>query len=179
MNIRPFLFAAGILALASCGNATKNNVADSTDVNDTALAIHANSATSLDVQPLSGYFVKNTVKVTDSLTFWVIDNQASFDSLFGMAKTMDNKIDQPDFGTHIVVAATMPPTFYNTQIQLASATIDDLNNNASLHFVAQAAKEKNSSSIVPLWLGSIPKTGKTAINFYTGDHLTKTVSENE
>ncbi|CAL1520946.1 hypothetical protein [Chitinophaga sp. MM2321] len=181
MHCKTYLLAACTLAAASCGNGAGNTTADSATADsdaDTVMAAHADSGTSLDVQPLTGYFVKNNIQVSDSLTFWIIDNPATFDSLFGMAKTMNNKIDNPDFGTHVVVAATMPATFYGTEIQLASATSDD-QNNAELHFVAPAGNGKSSSSATPLWLGSIPKTGKSTIKLYTGDHLTKTVNELE
>ncbi|HVI48489.1 MAG TPA: hypothetical protein VM802_26715 [Chitinophaga sp.] len=176
------LVAAGAITLLSaCGGGGTKSSADSAANadKDTALAVHSNSTASLDVHPISGYFVKNTIKVSDSLTFWVIDNQRAFDSLFGVAKTMSNKPDIPDFGTQIVVAAAMPATFYGTQIQLASAVSNDKDNGANLHFAAPAEKEKKSFSIVPLWLGSIPKTGKSTINFYTGDHLSQTIKVNE
>jgi hypothetical protein len=179
MNSRLSLSAAVLLLLASCGGVTRNSTADSVAVNDTALNIHADNGSSLDVKPLNGYFVKNTIQVKDSLTFWLVDNPATFDSLFGVAKTMNNKIDRPDFGTQVVVAATMPATFYGTQIQLASATTDDLTNNAEMHFVATGQAEKNSYSIMPLWIGSIPKTGKTNIKVYTGDQLTTTLTVRE
>ncbi|NML36019.1 hypothetical protein HHL17_02310 [Chitinophaga sp. G-6-1-13] len=179
MNSRLSFSAAILLLLASCGSATRNNAADSVAVNDTALNVHADNGSSLDVRPLNGYFVKNTIQVNDSLTFWLIDNPATFDSLFGVAKTMNNKIDRPDFGTQVVVAATMPSTFYGTQIQLASATADDLTNNAEMHFVAAGQAEKNSYSITPLWMGSIPKTGRTNIKVYTGDQLTATLTTKE
>ncbi len=173
--------ATSALLALSCNSGGNKGAADSAanGNNDTSLAVSANPVTNLEVQPINGYFVKNTIKVTDSLTFLVIDNQQSFDSLFGMAKTMNNTIDKPDFGTHLVIAVTMPPTFYGTQIQLQSATNNSNNNNAELHFVATGQQEKGSSSIVPLWLGAIPKSGKSSISLYTGDHLTKTITEKE
>ncbi|QJB40805.1 hypothetical protein HF324_24375 [Chitinophaga oryzae] len=179
MNSRLSFSAAILLLLASCGGATRNNAADSAVVNDTALNVQADSGSSLDVQPLNGYFVKNNIQVKDSLTFWLIDNPAAFDSLFGVAKTMNNKIDRPDFGTQVVVAATMPSTYYGTQIQLASATTDNLTNDAEMHFVATAQAEKNSYSTTPLWVGSIPKTGRTSIKVYTGDQLSTTLTTKE
>lgn len=179
MNSRLSFSAAALLLLAACGGATRNNTADSANVNDTAMNIHADAGSNLEVQPLSGYFVKNSIQVNDSLTFWLIDNPTTFDSLFGVAKTMNNKIDRPDFGTQLVVAATMPATYYGTQIQLSSATTDDLTNNAEMHFIATAQPEKSSSSIMPLWVGSIPKTGQSSIKVYTGDALSTTLKTKE
>ncbi|MBO9731916.1 MAG: hypothetical protein J7623_24960 [Chitinophaga sp.] len=178
MHIKLFVLSICTLAVVSCVNNGKKTSTDSTD-NDTTLDVQASAESPLDVKPLSGYFVKNTIKVKDSLTFWVIDNQASFDSLFGVAKTMNNTIDQPDFGTQVVVAATMPPTYYGTQIQLAAATSDNTNNNASLHFVAVSNPDKGSSSIMPLWLGAVPKTGKSTFKLFTGDNLTSTITEQQ
>jgi hypothetical protein len=70
----------------------------------------------------------------------------------------------------------MPPTFYGTQIQLESATSDNVNNNATMHFVATANPNRSSASTVPLWLGAVPKTGKSTFQLYTGEHLTKTIT---
>lgn len=177
MHFKRILLAIGTLAAISCNNGNKTVSDDSTAAgSDTALNVAPNTNSQLDVKPLSGYFLKNTITVNDSLTFWLIDNQTSFDSLFGMAKTMNNTIDKPDFGTQIVVAATMPPTFYGTQIQLESALSDDANNNAILHFVATSNPDKSTASTVPLWLGAVPKTGKSTFQLYTGDQLTKTIT---
>ncbi|NSL89596.1 hypothetical protein ECE50_022335 [Chitinophaga sp. Mgbs1] len=175
MRIHHITAAACLAALTACNSSTPKAM----DGNqDSAMNIQADNKGNMDVQPISGYFVKNSIQPADSLTFWLIDNQQSFDSLFGMAKTMNNTIDKPDFGTRLVVAATMPATYYGTQIQLESATIDNVSNNAEMHFVAPA-KTKNSYSVLPLWLGTIPKTGKTTIKFYTGDQLTATITTPE
>ncbi|WP_212000653.1 hypothetical protein [Chitinophaga sp. HK235] len=179
MNLRLFFPAALTILIASCGGPSQKNTIPVAVTNDTAINVQADASSSLDVQPLNGYFVKNNIKVKDSLTYWLIDNPATFDSIFGMAQTMNNKIDRPDFGTQMVVAVTMPATFYGTQIQLSSATADDLTNNAEMHFVASSQAQKGSSSIVPLWLGSIPKTGKSVIKVYTGDQLATTFKAKE
>lgn len=178
MHFKLFVLAVCTLAIVSCVNSGKKTNTDSTD-NDTALSVQASTESQLEVKPISGYFLKNTIKVSDSLTYWIIDNQTSFDSLFGMAKTMNNTIDKPDFGTSIVIAATMPPTYYGTQIQLESATSDNVDNNATLHFVATANPDKSSAATVPLWLGAVPKTGKSTFKLFTGDNLTKTITEQQ
>lgn len=175
--LRSILLATSTLLALSCNSGGNKSAANGN--NDTSLAVKANPVTNLEVQPINGYFVKNNIKITDSLTFLVINNRQSFDSLFGVAKTMSNTIDNPDFGTQLVIAVTMPATFYGTQIQLQSATNNSNNNNAALHFVAKGQPEKNSFSITPLWLGAVPKSGKSSISLYTGDHLTKTVTEKE
>ncbi|SEW07758.1 hypothetical protein [Chitinophaga arvensicola] len=179
MYFKRLLLAVGTLAAISCNNGTPKAPVDSTDTNtdtDTALNVSPNPSSQLEVKPISGYFLKNTIQVNDSLTFWIVDNQKSFDSLFGAAKTMNNTIDKPDFGTQIVIAATMPPTFYGTQIQLASALSDNANNNAILHFAATSNPDKSTASTAPLWLGAVPKTGKSTFQLYTGDQLTKTIT---
>ncbi|MGF6845263.1 hypothetical protein QFZ51_000498 [Chitinophaga sp. W3I9] len=177
MHVKLMVLAVCTMAAVSCASSGTKTGSDSTAAGgDSSINVQANPNSQLEVKPISGYFLKNTIIVNDSLTFWLIDNQASFDSLFGAAKTMNNTIDQPDFGTHIVVAATMPPTFYGTQIQLESATSDNVNNNAALHFVATSNPSRGSASTVPLWLGAVPKTGKSTFQFYSGEHLTKTIT---
>ena len=159
-----------LIALTACGGNHK------TTQSDTSMDVTAAANSQLEVNPLSGYFVKNTIQVTDSLTFWIIDNQQSFDSIFGMAKTMTNKIDQPDFGTQLVVVATMPATYYNTRIELADATLDDDTNDATMRFTAIGNPNKGSAAITPLWLGTVPKIGKSTFSFYNGDKLVTTIT---
>ncbi|SHM33278.1 hypothetical protein SAMN05444266_107425 [Chitinophaga jiangningensis] len=173
--LKTFISAAMLIMALSCQNTPQQHTEDM----DSTVATSPDPITQLDVKPLSGFFVKNTVTITDSLTFWVIDNQQTFDSLFGMARTMADNVVAPDFGTSVVIAATMPPTYYGTQLSLDSATLNTNTNNAALHFSAAANAEKGSAAIVPLWLGSIPKTGKTAIRLYSGNDLAKTVTEQE
>lgn len=166
-----FSAIALLFLLASCGG---NN--QKINQTDTTLDVSATTSGQLDVNPLSGYFVKNTIQVTDSLTFWIVDNQQAFDSLFGVAKTMNNTITRPDFGTQVVVAATMPPSWYNTRIELAAATLDDATNNATMRFATTSDANKSSSSITPLWLGTVPKNGKQTFNFYNGDKLATSIT---
>lgn len=183
MMLRNLGITAAVCMSVACGNAGKTgNTGDSTATTaDTALAVTSSATNQLDVTPITeGHFLKNTIKVTDSLTFWVISNQAAFDSLFGIAKTMNNKIIAPDFGTQLVLAASMPSTEYGTEIQLQSATLNNNTNTADLHFVANAGPDgKLSYSITPVWIGTIPKTGKMELNFFTGDHKTTTITVNE
>lgn len=155
-----------LFMFASCGS---NN--PPTSKTNTTLDVPPSTNSQLDVNPLSGYFVKNTIKVTDSLTFWVIDNKQIFDSLFGMGRTMNNTIVQPDFGTQIVIAATMPTSWYGTKIDLAGATLDDNTNDAAVRFITTSSPNKNSYSMTPLWLGTVPKMGKCTFSFYNGDKL--------
>lgn len=160
--------AACALLLASCGGATRN-VATETTATD-SLAATALPGEPLDVQPLTGYFLKNTIQVTDSLTFWVINNAVTFDSLFAPAKTMGNPVSTPDFGTRLVVAATMPVTDNGTLVQLQNAYQQSGNGKAELHFIAIAG-EKKTYRISPLWLGTLPKSGLKSIDFYNGNKL--------
>ncbi|RAJ85629.1 hypothetical protein CLV59_102334 [Chitinophaga dinghuensis] len=164
-----------LIMIAAC----QNNPQRHTEDIDSNLATIPESISQLDVTPLSGYFVKNNIEVKDSLTFWIIDNQQTFDSLFGIAKTMNNNIVAPDLGTNLVVAVTMPATPYNTQISLVSATLNTDTNNAEFHFSAAGSPEQSSSTIVPLWLGSFPKSGPMEIKLYNGNELVTTINENE
>jgi hypothetical protein len=174
--MKNLLLLCSVFMIAACGgNSTRQTGTDSTGTSsDTALAITSSGNTPLQLEPLSGYFLKNTIKVNDSLSFWVIDSQKSYDSLFAPAKTMDNEIRIPDFGTQLIIAAAMPPTEYGTEIQLQNADFNDSTDNAEVHFIA-AAKGKQSYKITPVWIGSLPKTGLKTIKFYTGDDLSQTV----
>lgn len=167
------------LAITSCGGQTGQQTADSTgNASDTALAITSSGNTPLQLEPISSYFLKNTIRVKDSLTYWVINNQHTYDSLFAPAKTMTNEIVTPDFGTQLVIAAAMPATEYGTEIQLQNATFNDSTDNAEVYFIA-SGKAKQSYKITPVWIGTLPKTGLKTIKFYTGDDLSQTINIDE
>lgn len=156
---------------AACGQQPTTS-SDKKPDTDTPSAAQPPIITQLAVKPVDGYFVKNNIKVTDSLTFWIVDNQKSFDSLFATAKTLGTAITAPDFGTELIIAVSMPVTSYGTTIQLQKAELNDQNNTADLHFIATAGA-KNTYTIAPLWIGSVAKSGLQTLHFFNGDHLSR------
>jgi len=61
-------------------------------------------------EKLSGYFVKNNVKINDDYKFVTFNNQTDFDKYFGVAKTMDNDITPLDFNKYNIAAIIVKPT---------------------------------------------------------------------
>jgi hypothetical protein len=45
-----------------------------------------------------------------------------------------------------------------------------------MRFATTSDANKSSSSITPLWLGTVPKNGKQTFNFYNGDKLATSIT---
>lgn len=70
---------------------------------------------------LHGYFLRNDYKVERSGQVVAFENRAAFDAILGVAKTMNNAIDQPDFDKNIVAGIFAGPGERETTI-----TVDKL-----------------------------------------------------
>ena len=79
------------------------------------IALADSQLTNIDFQIAKNYFVKNTI---DSIGNPLIESQATFDSIFGMATTMgaEGKPTSIDFNTQSVIAVMHPETEYVTSI---------------------------------------------------------------
>lgn len=73
------------------------------------------------VRPLLNYFMENTVQLHSGMNCYVITKQADFRKMFGIAKTMDNKIVEPDFEKENVIVIAMPATKHDMIITYTDA----------------------------------------------------------
>jgi hypothetical protein len=64
----------------------------------------------LIVRPLINYFMENSVHLKNGVSCFVITKKEDFRKMFGVAKTMDNKIVEPDFDKENVIVIAMPAT---------------------------------------------------------------------
>ncbi len=160
-----------LLFLAACGpNTSRSDEHSSSE--DSTNAAPANVVMQKDVviRPLSGYFVNNTVKFTDSVQCWVINNPEEMKKVFGMAKTMTNTIDTIDFSQNLLAAVVLQPSDLTQHIELTRSYVSD--DNMDLHFAIRVDTPKTTYTKAMAWLGAIPKPGDVKhIRFYTGDRL--------
>lgn len=122
------------------------------------------------VKPMSGYFVNSTVKMTDSIQCWVINNPAEMKKIFGMAKTMNNTIDTIDFSQNLLAAVVLRPSDLTQTIELSRSYEQD--GNIDLHFAIRVDTPKTTYTKSMAWLGAIPKSASAQnIRFFKGDQL--------
>lgn len=170
-TMKLFPIAGLLLFLAACGPNTSQSGEHSSS-NDTANAAPANVVMQKDVviRPLSGYFVNNTVKFSDSVQCWVINNPEEMKKVFGMAKTMTNTIDTIDFSQNLLAAVVLQPSDLTQHIELTRSFVSE--DNMDLHFTIRVDTPKTTYTKAMAWLGALPKSGDVKnIRFYSGDRL--------
>lgn len=126
------------------------------------------------ITPVSGYFVKNTIKQNDDIVCWVINNPQEMQRVFGMAKTVSNTIDTVDFNTHLLTAVTLRLSSTEQKITLTSSKQEG--NTVDLHFSIMENGTARSFTTASAWLGTLPKLPEVKkVKFYNGDRLIQTV----
>ncbi len=115
------------------------------------------------VQTLAGYFLKNTYKLSDNPTCVLFPDQASLDKALGVAKTMNNKVDKPDFNQSVVAAIAMQPTQKKTEITVGKA--EKIGQVVNL-YVEAAVGDNLTYTMKPLLVISFPKEADVnTVNF--------------
>ncbi len=123
------------------------------------------------VKRLTGYFLANRTELDNGMNFFLISKAKQFDKMFGVAKTMSNKIDYPDFKKEIVLVLALPETKKETTIEYVSAV-------KAGNFIEVYYKVKRSFPITytihPLALAIVPRyPGVNTIKFYEGKKLVR------
>ncbi|MBO9152734.1 hypothetical protein ACFOTA_10985 [Chitinophaga sp. GCM10012297] len=177
--MRNLLYAAGLLALlaAGCGPNTSQSTITQEEKQAQGDTINELVAFQKDIviRPLSGYFVKNTIKQNDSIVCWVINNPKEMQQVFGMAKTVNNVIDTVDFNSQLLTALTLRISSLVQKIELISSKQEG--STVELHFkIYDEEPTVKSFSMAAAWLGAIPKTPEVkTVKFYNGDKLIQSV----
>lgn len=144
-----FLFAA-ILLMANCGggNVSKSKQAPG-------------------VTTLKGYFVKNTVEDTGNLQCFVFTDQQSMSQVCGMATTMSEKPDIPDFNNSIVIAIVGESTNRQTKINIVETKVE--NETLMVSVSEDISDEELTYTLRPLTLAAIDKSGIKKVTFRKGN----------
>ena len=178
MNRTATLLGFLFFVSAACTHMKKENGQSATDsaslYNDT---LSKTPSTESAFIPLPDYSLKRNIKMPDSINYFVLSNQAQFDSLFAPNETAnnkmaDNKIEVPDFTRNIVVAVMYPATPAKTDIRLLKSTLE--NGSLELRFSVDRGENQSFTS-TPLYLVSIPRvSGEKEVKFLVNDKLVKT-----
>jgi predicted amidohydrolase YtcJ len=109
------------------------------------------------VEQLHGYFVKNSVKFDDNYDFKhiVVTNQKDFDEYFGVAKTMNNKIDKVNFRESAVIAIMTKPSKVSNKIKIVYTEFDG--DDLFIKYAISTGNE-NTYQSTGLYLATIPKS---------------------
>lgn len=147
------------------------------EANDSSAAAPINSIPSdekdLHVTLLDQYFLSNKIHFEDSISCYVVTDKAKFENMFGVAKTMTNKITVPNFEKEYVFAIAVPATEVKTSFVIDSARISG--NNADIYFsITRGGRQGYKSSQVIL--GTFDKSPSIQnIGFYYKGEMVKMI----
>jgi hypothetical protein len=121
------------------------------------IALADSQLTNIDFQIAKNYFVKNSI---DSITNPLIENQTTFDSIFGMATVMGEggKPTDIDFAKQCVIAVMIPQTEYVTTI--IPSRISKTAEGKIIYSYAIDQGEKTTSAMVPCCILIINKADR-------------------
>jgi len=175
MNRQTTLLAFLLIVFAACNNTNKDSTQAATDsvpsYDDTVnKPLPPEQAAFI---PLPDYSLKKSIKMPDTINFFVLSNEAQFDSLFAPKETADTKKEVPDFTRNIVVAVMYAATPAKTDIRLLKSTLEE----ASLELRFSVDRGENQSfSSIPLYLISVQRvSGEKEVKFFVNDKLMKTI----
>src|SRR5262249_11003145 len=110
-----------------------------------------------------GYFVKNTVKVTDNQAFFVLHDKTAFDQIFGVARVMGAQpklMDEKHFEASLVVTVIEAGnTLWNYDVEKVHMDKKQL----IVQYTANG-KERTAKFTVPL-IVSVPRGDYTEVIF--------------
>ncbi len=116
------------------------------------------TTTSVEFKSLSGYFARNTFVAAKDVNLLLLNTLENFDSVLGIAKTMNNKINKPDFENTLPLAIILKPTDKQTQLSIDKVSSE----NNILRIDAKLEQgEKQSYTMVPTLVFSVPKAADT------------------
>ncbi len=124
---------------------------------------------------LKGYFLRNTHihKAGDDAELLLVDNKAAMDDLLGVAKTMSNTIDTPDFSKNTVGIVICRPTNMKTKIELNYVKSSEKN----LYISADVSRyEEQSFLAAPILVFQFPRQEGRTLNATV---ITNTIGENK
>ena len=127
MKIKQILFAAAIAGTIISCNDTNKKTEEQTNMNsetktEKTMEKSSKSVSNTRFEKLEGYFVKNTISFDKDVMYLAVSNQEDFDTNFGIAKTMNNKVTPLDFEKFNVAAILKIPSKKSDRIKLLKYT---------------------------------------------------------
>jgi hypothetical protein len=135
---------------------------DSLKVDSLELATEP-APSSLAFDPLSGYGVKNTVELADSVNFLLLTSQEDLEKNFVVDKSAVNEVIKPDFVINYIIGVVCLPSQQKTIITLdkVEAAGDDIN-----VYVNLQRGEKLSLASKPSQIFAIERRDAKNIQFF-------------
>lgn len=150
--------------VCSCGNTQKKTSGNA----DNQTVAASDAQTDVTFAPLENYFLKNTVSLPNNVNVLTANNADAFNNLLGVAKTMTNKVVEPDFAKNSVVVVAYQSTNVATTITVDRIALDK--NGVNVYVKTQKGETQSYSS-TPVAILTLPKqTEGTVVNVFEGEN---------
>ena len=162
--------AAALIAACTPKKTETTEVADSVRM-DSVIQADTPAPASLAYSLMPGYSAKNTVALTDSVNFLLLQTQEDVDKNFILDKTATNAITKPDFIINYNVGVVCLPSQLMTTISLDKVEIAENNVNV---YVNIKRGEKQSMASKPAQIFAFERRdGVGTIQFYVNGKIDK------
>ncbi len=112
---------------------------------------------SINITPIKGYFIKNTVEDAGDIQCFVFTDQSSFSEICGMATTMVQKPDMPDFENDLLVVIAGASTNRPTTIDMIEANLEK--GILTIFINEEVGEEELTYTLRPTTMAAVSKTG--------------------
>lgn len=130
---------------------------------------------SVAIVPLDNYFIKNTSQLIEDVNYRAFTSPTTFYNTFGVAKTMENEVRQPNFDGQIVVAVAMKPTNRNVVIRFTKAEINGRHLN--VFYTVTESSAILTYTQTPMAVATVPKgLDVKDVQFYVKENKVATIS---
>ncbi len=151
LQIKGYLI--GLIALGICFSC--NNKKGDKNNQESTMEMTADTE-AMNIEIVENYFTKND-QAPRVVQYFTIDNKEDFDQQFGLAKTMNNKVNDIDFKKHRIGAIVLPPTDLETTIEITEA--ERFGSGAIITYKINKG-EKQSFSTIPTVVFKLPADNK-------------------
>ena len=166
--------ALTLFAMLSCTTKKTETAStlDSTAVDSTILATTPAPA-NLAFNPLAGFSLSNSMTLTDSTNYFLLESQEELNKKFSMDKTSGTEIVMPDFTINFNVAVACAPTTKLTTIVMDSVEARDQTISVYLN-IRRGAEQKVLSK--PAQVFAIERrSGFSNLQFFVNGKLDKAI----
>ncbi len=143
-----------VVMITSCNSGKKQSEVSAAESTPTVNEAPAPEITPVEIQQLSGYFLKNSYELPKEVNIIEVLDKDQMKLAFGVGKTMNNKIDTVDFNANAVIGIALQPTDIKTDLKIEKVEKSGETLNV---YVSLVKGEKQSFTTKPVVLFSVSK----------------------
>ncbi len=143
-----------VVMITSCNSGKKQSEESGVESTPAVSETAAPEDIPVEIKQLSGYFLKNSYELPKEVNVIEVVDNDQMKLVFGVGKTMNNKVDAVDFNTSAVIGVALQPTDIKTDMKIEKV---EKSGDALNVYVLLVKGEKQSFTTKPVILFSFSK----------------------